>query len=200
MPSSRPSAARSHRTAPHKVRIIGGRYKRTPLPVLDLPDLRPTPDRVRETLFNWLNHLWGGEFSDKIVLDAFAGSGALGFEAASRGVAEAVLVETDRRATASLEELRTRLGASNVNIVTGDARTYLARAAARYDLVLLDPPFGQDWLNRILPAALQALTDGGMLYIEAEAPISAPSRTELLRQDKAGAVHFHLLRALPETA
>ncbi|AZG06752.1 16S rRNA (guanine(966)-N(2))-methyltransferase RsmD [Pigmentiphaga sp. H8] len=200
MSSSRPSTARSHRTAPHKVRIIGGRYKRTPLPVLDLPDLRPTPDRVRETLFNWLNHLWGGEFADKTVLDAFAGSGALGFEAASRGVAEAVLVETDRRAAASLEELRARLGAGNVSIVAGDARSYLARAAARYDLVLLDPPFGQDWLDRILPSALQALTNGGMLYIEAEAPIAAPPGTELLRQDKAGAVHFHLLRSLPETA
>ena len=200
MPSSRPPAARSHCSAPHKVRIIGGRYKRTPLPVLDLPGLRPTPDRVRETLFNWLNHLWGGEFADKTVLDAFAGSGALGFEAASRGVAQAVLVESDRRATASLEALRARLGADNVSIVTGDARAYLARPAARFDLVLLDPPFGQDWLDRILASSLQALTDGGMLYIEAEAPIQAPPGTELLRQDKAGAVHFHLLRAQAKAA
>ncbi|MPT56016.1 MAG: 16S rRNA (guanine(966)-N(2))-methyltransferase RsmD [Alcaligenaceae bacterium] len=200
MPSSRPPATRSHRSAPHKVRIIGGRYKRTPLPVLDLPGLRPTPDRVRETLFNWLNHLWAGEFAGKTVLDAFAGSGALGFEAASRGVAEAVLVETDRKATASLEALRARLGADNVSIVTGDARTYLSRTASRFDLVLLDPPFGQDWLNRVLPSALRALTNDGMLYIEAEAPVLAPPGTELLRQDKAGAVHFQLLRAHPEAA
>jgi len=109
-------------------------------------------------------------------------------------------VESDRRATASLEALRARLGADNVSIVTGDARAYLARPAARFDLVLLDPPFGQDWLDRILASSLQALTGGGMLYIEAEAPIQAPPGTELLRQDKAGAVHFHLLRAQAKAA
>ena len=71
----------------HAVRIVGGDYRRTPISVVDAPGLRPTPDRVRETLFNWLNHFWGGQFSDKNVLDLFAGSGALGFESASRGVA-----------------------------------------------------------------------------------------------------------------
>ena len=195
MPSSRPPATRSHRAAPHKVRIIGGRFKRTPLPVLDLPGLRPTPDRVRETLFNWLGHLWSGEFAGKTVLDAFAGSGALGFEAASRGVAQAVLIEADRRAAASLQALQTRLGADNVSIVTGNAQACLARESRRFDLVLLDPPFGQDWLARILPSALQVLTDEGMLYIEADGPLTPPPGTELLRQDKAGSVHFHLLRA-----
>ena len=195
MPSSRSPSPRAPRTAPHKVRIIGGRFKRTPIPVLDLPGLRPTPDRVRETAFNWLHHLWQGEFAGKTVLDAFAGTGALGFEAASRGVAQAVLIEADRRAAAGLEALRMRLRADNVRIIAGDAHATLARGLLpRFDLVMLDPPFGQGWLERVLPLALQALTDEGILYIEAESPVAAPAGTELLRQDKAGAVHFHLFR------
>ncbi len=192
MSSSRPPSPRA-RTALHKVRIIGGRFKRTPIPVLDLPGLRPTPDRVRETVFNWLHHLWQGDFAGKTVLDAFAGTGALGFEAASRGVKEAILIEADRRAAAGLEAVRTRLGADNVRIFVGNAETALAQGTLpRFDLILLDPPFGQGWLERIVPLALRMLTAEGMLYVEAEAPVEAPPGTELLRQDRAGSVHFHL--------
>ncbi|MDX3907476.1 MAG: 16S rRNA (guanine(966)-N(2))-methyltransferase RsmD [Pigmentiphaga sp.] len=200
MPSLRQTSHRASRSAPHKIRIIGGRYKRTPIPVLDLPGLRPTPDRVRETLFNWLTHLWEGEFGDKTVLDAFAGTGALGLEAASRGVAQAVLVEADRRAAGALEALRTRLGADNVRVVAGDVLGTLRREpGARFDLVMLDPPFGQGLLERVTPLVLQALTDKGILYIEAEGSIAPPDGTELLRQDRAGAVYFHLFRLLPRT-
>ena len=191
----RPTPARATRNAPHKIRIIGGRYKRTPIPVLDLPGLRPTPDRVRETLYNWIGHLWEGEFAGRAALDAFAGSGALGLEAASRGVARAVLIESDRRAAAALQALRDKLDAGNVEVMTGDAVSVLARlAGSRFDLALLDPPFGQDWVGRVLPAVMQVLTDDGLLYIEAEQPMEAPAGTELLRQDRAGAVHFHLFR------
>ena len=183
------------------MRIVSGRFRGKALAAPPGQNTRPTGDRARQAVFNILEHApWSPGLHEARVIDLFAGSGALGFEAASRGVAQAVLVESDRRATASLEALRARLGADNVSIVTGDARAYLARPAARFDLVLLDPPFGQDWLDRILASSLQALTGGGMLYIEAEAPIQAPPGTELLRQDKAGAVHFHLLRAQAKAA
>lgn len=194
MPSQRHSPARASRAAPHKIRIIGGQYKRTPIPVLDLPGLRPTPDRVRETLFNWLTHLWDGDYADKAVLDAFAGSGALGLEAASRGAGRVLMVESDRRAAAALEALRARLGAAQAEVRAGDALPMLAREPGSFDLIMLDPPFGQGWLERVLPVAMRALTDDGMLYIEAEAPLVPPEGTELLRQDRAGAVHFQLLR------
>src|SRR5690606_22267071 len=98
------------------IRIVGGQYRRTPIAVPDVESLRPTPDRVRETLFNWLTHLWGGEFADKQVLDLFAGSGALGFEAASRGVSHVQMVEHDRTALAALRGLRDKLQAQAVRI------------------------------------------------------------------------------------
>src|SRR5471030_3372874 len=94
-----------HRSVPHQIRIIGGEWKRTPLPVVDLEGLRPTPDRVRETLFNWL----GQDMTGQSCLDLFAGSGALGFEAASRGAARVVMVEKDRAAVAELERSRATL-------------------------------------------------------------------------------------------
>src|SRR5690606_3927346 len=103
------------------IRIVGGSYRRTPIAVIDAPGLRPTPDRVRETLFNWLTHLWQGEFADKHVLDLFAGSGALGFEAASRGAGQVVMVETDRRTVQALRALRDKLGAQAVQVRPGDA-------------------------------------------------------------------------------
>ncbi len=195
MPPSRKPVSRPNRPAPHKIRIIGGRFKRTPIPVLDLAGLRPTPDRVRETLFNWLNHLWDSDFSQKAVLDPFAGSGALGFEAASRGVGQVTMIEHDRRAAAALHALQARLKADNVHIVTGDALAVVPRLAhATFDLVFLDPPFGQDWVNMALPIVKPVLAPNGLLYIEAEMALEAPDGTELLRQDKAGTVYFHLFK------
>ena len=179
----------------HIVRIVGGDYRRTPIPVIDAPGLRPTPDRVRETLFNWLHHLWGGQFSDKHILDLFAGSGALGFEAASRGVAHVQMVENNPAAIASLRALRTKLGAKNVRIHAGDASMVARRLdATRYDLVLLDPPFGQGWLERLWGQIPEFLAPGGLIYIEAESNTDIPSQYTTVRQSKAGQVHFGLLQ------
>src|SRR5690606_20229509 len=100
----------------HIVRIVGGDYRKTPIPVIDAPGLRPTPDRVRETLFNWLRHFWTGQFAGKQVLDLFAGTGALGLEAASHGVGRVLMVESSPQAVAALRALRTRLGADSVRI------------------------------------------------------------------------------------
>ncbi|MBC7204210.1 MAG: RsmD family RNA methyltransferase, partial [Pusillimonas sp.] len=113
----------------HNIRIVGGVYRRTPIPVIDAPGLRPTPDRIRETLYNWLNHFWNQNFKDKNILDLFAGTGALGFEAASRGAAHVQMVEANPQAVTALRALRTKLGAGNVRVFPGDAMHVLARTA-----------------------------------------------------------------------
>lgn len=179
----------------HRIRIVGGQYRHTPIPVLDAPGLRPTPDRVRETLFNWLRHLWAGQFEDKSVLDLFAGTGALGFEAASQGAAHIQMVEQNPQAVSALRALRDKLGARQVRIHPGDAMHVLERLeAARFDLVLLDPPFGQAWLERLWPALPPLLTPAGLVYIESEAPLTPPENAVVLRQGKAGQVHFGLIQ------
>lgn len=179
----------------HNIRIVGGDYRRTPIPVIDAPGLRPTPDRVRETLYNWLQHLWGGNFADKRVLDLFAGTGALGFEAASRGAAHVQMVENNPQAIAALRALRTKLGANSVRIHAGEAQMVIDRLnATPFDLILLDPPFGQGWLDKLWGQIAAALAPQGLLYVESEAPVFPPPEFETLRQGKAGNVHFHLLQ------
>jgi 16S rRNA (guanine966-N2)-methyltransferase len=177
---------------PHEVRLIGGQWKRSKLPVADRPGLRPTPDRVRETLFNWL----GQDLTGWRVLDAFAGSGALGFEAASRGAAEAVLLERDGQLVRSLRETRDRLKAEAVRVEAADALAWMMRCApARFDLVLLDPPFDAGLGEPALAAALPLVAEGGLVYVEAPAALAAaPAGWEVWRAGRAGAVHHHLLR------
>ena len=176
----------------HEVRIIGGQWKRSKLPVADRPGLRPTPDRVRETLFNWLGH----DLSGWRCLDAFAGSGALGFEAASRGAAEVVLLERDPALAASLRQSQQRLKAETMRIEAGDAIAWMGRAAGgSFDLVLLDPPFGSGLGEQALPLALRLASDDGSIYLEARQALpAAPEGWVVHRQGRAGAVHFHLLR------
>ena len=176
----------------HAVRIIGGQWKRSKLPVADRPGLRPTPDRVRETLFNWL----GQDLTGWRCLDAFAGSGALGFEAASRGAAEVVLLERDPALVASLQGSRQRLKADALRIEGSDAIGWMGRAApGSFDLLLLDPPFGTDLAERALPLATRLAAADGLIYLELRQALTAlPEGWDLHRQGRAGAVHFHLLR------
>jgi 16S rRNA (guanine966-N2)-methyltransferase len=185
--------ARSGR--PNQVRIIGGQWKRTPLPVADRPGLRPTPDRVRETLFNWL----GQDLSGWRCVDAFAGTGALGLEAASRGAADVLLVEAEGALVDQLRALARKLDARTVRVQRGNALTVLAALPpAGVDLVFLDPPFEAGLFDKALAAARPVLTPEGFLYLEApsawDAQALAPYRLEPLRHTKAGAVHGHLLR------
>lgn len=175
------------------MRIIGGAWRRSRLPVPDSPGLRPTPDRVRETLFNWL----GQDLSHWQCLDAFAGTGALGLEAASRGAAHVLLVEQDAQRAAGLRAVVQRLGAANVTVRRGDAIAALtAQPSASLDLVLLDPPFDSDLAAPALACAAPALSTGGWLYLEAPRawPDSAFVALGLTphRHLKAGAVHAHL--------
>ena len=183
------------RSAPHEVRIIGGQWKRSRLPVADRPGLRPTPDRVRETLFNWL----GQDLTGWRCLDAFAGSGALGFEAASRGAAEVVLLERDRELVHSLEATRTRLKADALRVQQTDALGWLARCErARFELVFVDPPFDAQISAAALAAAAPLAVNDGWVYLEADRAFApdaiAPLGLRLHRQARAGAVHFHLLQ------
>jgi len=179
----------------HEIRIIGGLWKRTRLKVADRPGLRPTPDRVRETLFNWL----GQDLTGWRCLDAFAGTGALGFEAASRGAASVALVETDAALVTQLQATRERLDATAVQVQRGDGLVALDRAApSSLDLVLLDPPFDSGLFDKALAAAARAVAPGGYVYLEA--PLAwtdervQPMGLAVYRHLKAGAVHAHLLR------
>ena len=188
-------AARGSATWPREVRVVGGIWKRSRLPVADRPGLRPTPDRVRETLFNWLGQTLDGW----CCVDAFAGSGALGFEAASRGAAEVVLVERDAALVASLAAVRQRLDAHNVRVERADALQWFARAPlGGVDLVFLDPPFESDLLAPALAAAAAVVHDGGFVYVEAPAAVDADAAAALglavHRAARAGAVHYQLLR------
>lgn len=178
-----------------EIRIIGGQWKRTRLPVAQRPGLRPTPDRVRETLFNWL----GQDLAGWRCLDAFAGTGALGLEAASRGAVSVLLVENDAALVAQLQVLQAKLQASAVRVQRGDGVSALKQAApASLDLVLLDPPFDGPFFEPALQAAAQAVAAGGFIYLEAPRAWAdeelAKHGLVLYRHLKAGAVHAHLLQ------
>ena len=179
----------------HEIRIIGGLWKRTRIKVTDKPGLRPTPDRVRETLFNWL----GQDLTGWRCLDAYAGTGALGFEAASRGAAQVLMVEHDATLVAQLVAIKNRLGAAAVSALRGDGLMALKKAVpGSLDLVLLDPPFDSAVYDKAVQAAAQATAAGGFIYLEA--PVAwtdealAPLGLTVHRHLKAGAVHAHLLR------
>jgi 16S rRNA (guanine966-N2)-methyltransferase len=186
-------AARGARELPQQVRVIGGAYTRSTLPVLDRPGLRPTPQRVRETLFNWL----GQDLAGWRCLDAFAGTGALGFEAASRGASVVHLIEQDPSLIDALRNSRDRLKAQAITITRANAVAWMRAAEPRsFELVLLDPPFDQPaLLDAALKAAAHLVADSGFLYVEAPQAILPPARGfEPWRQDRAGAVSYQLLR------
>lgn len=174
-----------------EVRIIAGQWKRSRLKVLLRPGLRPTPDRVRETLFNWL----GSNLSGWRVLDAFAGSGALGFEAASRGASEVVMLDNDTAAVQELQAAHQRLGAlASVHIARADATQWMRRAeTGRFELVFIDPPFGSALAPEASTLAARLLVPGGWLVVESPEPVPAPAPGSVShRQLRAGAVHVEL--------
>ncbi len=196
-----------------QVRIIGGQWKRTPLPVLDAEGLRPTPDRVRETVFNWLNHLLEGSWDNVRCLDLFAGTGAFGFEAASRGAASVLMVENYLPAVKRMEASKAKLNAEQVTILQGDAgriaHSLVERRDgehARFDVIFLDPPYHHGWLAKMLPLCERLLEVGGLVYAEAEQSLDEENGPDWLRPwesvraNKAGMVFYHLLRrkAVPE--
>ncbi len=175
-----------------EIRIIAGEYRGRRIKVAPRPGLRPTPDRVRETLFNWL-----GQWLDGLAcLDLFAGSGALGFEAASRGAARVVMVESDREAYASLEETLAKIGAKTVELVRGDAHEYLAKGGKkvgpRFDVVFLDPPFRQNALPAVFAKLEPRLASGARVYVESAEPVVLDAPWTQLKQARAGQVSYQL--------
>lgn len=204
-PSSRkprqPAKAKGpgHR-APGRLRLIGGDFRRRQLPVLDRPGLRPTPDRVRETLFNWLTTAVPGAR----VLDLFAGTGALGLEALSRGARQAVFVERDAQVARQLaDNLRALEATERAQLVTADAQAFLAGAPSPFSLVFLDPPFRQG-LAGTCCRALEAgwLAEEALIYVETESslPPEVPASWQLHREVRAGDSTGRLYRRHPPGA
>lgn len=177
-----------------RVRIVGGSWRSRLIDIPRLPGLRPTPDRVRETLFNWL----GQDLSGLRCLDLFAGSGVLGFEAASRGAAEVVLVERDARAAASLRATAATLHATQVEVVRADAVEFARSTTRSFDLIFLDPPYRQGLLEKIEPALERLLEPDGWLYAESEQPLTHLGRWQTIREGRAGQVHYHLMQGNSE--
>ncbi len=192
-------AERDFSRAPNQVRIIGGLWKRTPLPVADLAGLRPTPDRVRETLFNWIEHLVPRLDTVRAV-DLFAGTGALGFELASRGAQRVTLVESNRQAIEHLMQTKRKLAADQVDVVSGDALTIAARwPDASFEIIFIDPPFDSELLAPAIGAAARLITAQGLIYIESGTALDESTLggrgLQVVRQARAASVHFHLLSA-----
>lgn len=173
----------------NRLRIIGGEWRSRLIEFPDVESLRPTPDRVRETLFNWLGQTLYG----KTCLDLFAGSGALGFEALSRGAERVVLVESASEGVAALKQNAAKLAAQNLQIHHGDALQYVRGKPEAFDVVFLDPPYklGLDAeLLKLLPAALKP---GGVVYLEDDKPLEISEPWQVIKNSRAGKVFFALI-------
>lgn len=171
------------------MRIIGGEYRRRWIEFPEADGLRPTPNRVRETLFNWLGQTLYG----RTCLDLFAGSGALGFEAASRGAERVVMVEKNPVVFRALQGNIKKLGCANVFIQAQDGLEFALHDAKRYDVIFLDPPFQGDYLPRLLEILPQRLNENGVLYVESGAVVDAALHWQVLKSGRAGQVHYQLL-------
>jgi 16S rRNA (guanine966-N2)-methyltransferase len=184
------------KSLPNRLRIIGGRWRGVPISFPSRPELRPTPDRVRETIFNWLQPV----IADARCLDLFAGSGALGFEALSRGASHVQFVDRDAQIIKHLQETASKLEAQQAVIVMSDALRFLSGAPTPFDIVFLDPPFASDALSQVCARLNEGwLRPAALVYLEAPADAGVPplpSGWSLHRSKAAGQVGYHLLRAI----
>ncbi|MBU1645390.1 MAG: 16S rRNA (guanine(966)-N(2))-methyltransferase RsmD [Gammaproteobacteria bacterium] len=172
-----------------KIRITGGEWRSRLIQVADAEGLRPTPDRVRETLFNWL----GQDLAGLSCLDLFAGSGILGIEAASRGAAHVTLVEKNRRAFEQLRCNAELFASSRLEPICCDALKFAPAAARRFDIVFLDPPYHKGWLGAVAPLLDGWTAPGARLYAEAEQRLERLGAWQVTKQGQAGQVFYHLL-------
>lgn len=175
----------------NQVRINAGQWRSRILRFPDVPGLRPTPDRVRQTLFNWL----GQDLTGKHCLDLFAGTGVMGFEALSRGAASTVMVEKSTVACQALRNNKQLLMAQHASIFQQDALLFLDQNHQKFDVIFVDPPYQQGWLEKILPALLAHLTENGLVYVEAEYLLADMPGWQTRKHGKAGQVFYHLLQA-----
>ncbi len=172
------------------MRIGGGVWRSRLLRFPEVPGLRPTPDRVRQTLFNWL----GQELDGLACLDLFSGTGVMGFEALSRGAEDMVMVEKAPHAYRALLENKSLLQADAAKILNMDALQFLVANQQTFDIIFLDPPYNQGWLPKLLPQMRKHLSADGVLYVEAEFSIQDSAGWHVLKHGKAGNVFFHLLK------
>lgn len=177
-----------------EVRIIGGSHKRRVIQVCDVVGVRPSPNRVRETLFNWL----GQDLTDWSVLDLFSGSGALGFEAASRGAQKVVMIEQHAQVLKQLEKNRTDLKFSQVQIIKANAREWPKSCDSQFDLILADPPFSDPGIESLLGVVSTCIKASGMVYLETPKPVPEMSDWRLFRAARAGQVYYQLLQPQPK--
>ena len=175
---------------PNQVRIIGGRWRSRIIRFSPTTGLRPTPDRVRETLFNWL----GQDLSDLSTLDLFAGSGALSFESLSRGARLAVAVDESAGVIRALRANADVLGADGLELHRGDALRYLGAESRLFDVIFVDPPFGEDWMPKLWGKLPDRLNGGAVVYVEQPRRVNPPQGWSVERHKAAGSVHYHLLR------
>ena len=182
----------------NRIRIIGGSWRSRVIEFAEADGLRPTANRVRETLFNWL----GQSLHGKRCLDLFSGSGALGFEAASRGASESVMLEVNAAAVAALKTNRQKLAAASCRVLAMDALKFIDGGREKFDIVFVDPPFSSGLMATALGKLPPNLLDGALVYAEWGAPIAEVLENmpghpwEIAKQGKAGAVHFALLRLI----
>ncbi len=180
------------------VKINAGLWRSRILKFPTIEGLRPTPERVRQTVFNWL----GQDLTGQTCLDLFAGTGVMGFEALSRNAKAVTMTELAKPAYQALLQNQKALNAVNTEILQTDAMHYLDNTSERFDLIFCDPPFNQGWIERLLPQLPALLANEGIVYVEAEfaldqAVISHFDETwQILKQKKAGNVHYHLLQLL----
>lgn len=179
----------------NEIRIIGGAWRSRKLPFPDAEGLRPTPDRVRETLFNWLRN----DVEGATCLDLYAGSGALGFEAASRGASRVVMVESQAQVAKALKDHCSRLEASRVQVFQESAKDYLLRSPEPFGIVFLDPPFRKGWLSSAAGLLERGawLSPSALIYVEGERDLDAgslPCGWNLLKEGAQGEVAFRLYR------
>jgi 16S rRNA (guanine(966)-N(2))-methyltransferase RsmD len=176
----------------NKVRIIGGEWRSRVLTFPNHGDLRPTPDRVRETVFNWL----GQDMSGKHCLDLFAGSGAMGFEAASRGAAKVVMVESNPEVLKALKANSQKLGAEQIDLVAMDALKFIDSDRHRFDVIFLDPPYRLGLLPTLLPKLHSHLAEEGLVYFENDSSFESGPDWLVWRSGQAGRAHYQLLKSL----
>jgi 16S rRNA (guanine966-N2)-methyltransferase len=178
-------------SAPGKIRIIAGKWRGRKLDVIDTPGLRPTPDRVRETLFNWIQQ----EIVGARCLDLFAGTGALGFEALSRDASEVVMVESNPRIVDSLKQHAETLKSENHTIQLADGLSWLKQSTKSFDIIFLDPPFQQGYVEKCCDLIIEEslLNPNGLVYIESEKNLELPDGWQIKKQKKAGQVQSMLI-------
>jgi 16S rRNA (guanine966-N2)-methyltransferase len=172
----------------NRVRIIGGEWRSRLVRFPGTPGLRPTPDRVRETLFNWL----GQRLDGLACLDLFAGSGALGFEALSRGASRVVMIDRDREAIDALRAAALELGAAGAEVVAADSLAWLGRGSEKFDIAFVDPPYASELAAQALAKLGPRLNPGARVYVESAKPLQPGVPWVELREGKAGAVRFAL--------